>query len=75
MYIQVDTQTETYFFEAYSYRNVPVPPPQAGDPPAPNNRVVQISCTNGETTNCGLVTGDWVYVMNDTGKTINKFRI
>ncbi len=74
MYISIETKTGVFFVEGYYYRLYTIVP-QAGEPETVKTKELLIDCNNGRELHFALEFGDWVYIMNDSGKTINKLRI
>ena len=76
MYISIETQKEQIFLEATGCKLEPIRPRQEGEPETVKTRVLIVLCEDGGVRNqYHLEKGDWVYLMNDGGKTINKFSI
>lgn len=75
MYVAIETQKEKFFVEASSCSLHPIVPAQAGEPKNVKTKTLQVDCVDGESVNYDLEPENEVYVMNNSGKTINRFRI
>ncbi len=76
MYITIETKTEQFFLEAQGCKLEPMIPPQEGEPMSVKTKMLIIYCEDSAVRDhYALESGDWVYIMNDAGKTINKFSI
>ncbi len=79
MYIAIETKTEQFLLEAGGCKLEPVRPRQDTEPKTVKTRVLIVYCDDGRSDGVRnqyyLEPGDYVYLMNDTGKTINTFKI
>ena len=75
MYVTIETQTERFFLEANSCVYSPIVPRQVGEPESVKTRTLEVGCVNGEFVNYDLEPWDTIYIMNDTGKTINRITV
>ncbi|KKM24403.1 hypothetical protein LCGC14_1605460 [marine sediment metagenome] len=75
MYITIETKTEQWFVEATGCSLGPVTPRQNSEPESPKTKLLIVHALDGDRVCYELEPGDWVFVMNDSGRTVNKFEI
>lgn len=77
MYITIETKTEQFFLEASGCNLGPilVTSTRESESKQIKTKLLVVHSIDGDRVCYELEPGDWVFVMNDYGKTVNKFGI
>ena len=73
MYVAIEFKEERFFIEAYDCNLHSIVPPQEGEPETTKTKMLRVHCINEEFINFALEPKDTVYIMNNSGKTVDAF--